>query len=242
MEILWHNENIRYLPLYHGSPNRTHPDGDYRPDPPLTPPVSVETRSVPPRNHVYPYHQEKMAQAQGPQGAPPLILPPARDGKTAEQITDAILGLKCIPTYYDVDRAWVVLGYFRSDKPTLQDFVRNTQDLWSFHVRQNWSRRASQARAYILDALRTMGFVSPHWKVNTRNLFLVEEDSDGRYATLGDPPKRPPRVFKDGREYIQAQAPDASGNSETLARHLESRQWLRFHRYQVSSAVEYTGR
>ncbi|KAK4238328.1 hypothetical protein C8A03DRAFT_33676 [Achaetomium macrosporum] len=90
-------------------------------------------------------------------------------------ITEAILQATA-PTYYIARRAWSILGYHCRDKPTMSDFISEVNALWR-HQAGCRTLRGRRARAYMLDALRTLGFRGPRWNVNVRELDMEQPDA-----------------------------------------------------------------
>ncbi|KAK4442677.1 hypothetical protein QBC34DRAFT_479799 [Podospora aff. communis PSN243] len=184
--------------------------------------------------------------AQHPGGPPPPPPPPrlgndgpvSRRGKTREQITKSILAMK-VPTYFNNNRAWNILGYphnaprraGQAGKPTLDDFTSQMRAQWKFLATYQTSR-AKRARAYILDALRTFGFRSRLWKVDTQDLHIDRRFSDGTYNGLPDPGRGPRKTEENAMLYLQTPAPGPSDAEVNQADVEMQRQWRRFHRYQ----------
>jgi hypothetical protein len=158
--------------------------------------------------------------------------PPHRKvNKSPEKLTDEILACKT-PTYFNVGRAWNILGYYRSPRPTLNDFVVDIEDLWT-RQGQDHSLKGRRARASILDALRTLGFRNANWKANTRHLHADVRHQDGSWLTLPDPPRGGNNYGKsDAREYLAATAPPATNFESSHQRHANALTWSDYHRYQ----------
>ncbi|KAK3319638.1 hypothetical protein B0T19DRAFT_467262 [Cercophora scortea] len=95
--------------------------------------------------------------------------PQKRTGKTRDAIYKDILGSEVLPTFYNRKRARGVLFIQRDPQHP-----------------ETTSRRAAKARAYILDGLRTFGFRSPLWSVNTTGAdmhhLLHPLRNDGTYS------------------------------------------------------------
>ncbi|KAK0724252.1 hypothetical protein B0H67DRAFT_101675 [Lasiosphaeris hirsuta] len=173
-----------------------------------------------------------------------------RNGKSQDLITDGTLRVvnaakksewPAGPTYMNTKKAWHVLGYASRPKPDIEDFVRQVNNLWSFHqtTGEPKDRRAMAARAYMLDALRTLGFRAPHWNAcHTENLHLhpsLASDAGQVYQQLRGPKDRIPpnqRAFNSTALLVQNPAPGASDEGGIWAEVAEMRKWREFHRYQ----------
>ncbi|KAK3690400.1 hypothetical protein B0T22DRAFT_537074 [Podospora appendiculata] len=177
--------------------------------------------------------------------------PEKRTGKTREQIYKDILSSEVLPTFYNWKRAWGVLGYKisprsqpREHRPHLDVFIQEMIAQWLFIQRdprhpETTSRRAAKARAYILDGLRTFGFRSPLWSVNSTDMHVLLDRfrNDGTYGVLPGP--RAGRVgTKDTVENTEIYrgfrviAP-AMTTFEPHDRERSQRvMWIRWHRYQ----------
>ncbi|KAK0714191.1 hypothetical protein B0T26DRAFT_754216 [Lasiosphaeria miniovina] len=115
--------------------------------------------------------------------------PPRRNGRSAEKITEIILSYDAKPTLFNTRRAWTILGYGNSPMPSKANFVRQTNALWNFHSRLQ-TTSAKKASAYMLDALRTLGFRSPRWHVGLPRLRMTEMDrreNPNRFEDLDGP-------------------------------------------------------
>ncbi|KAL2015139.1 hypothetical protein VTK56DRAFT_6205 [Thermocarpiscus australiensis] len=148
--------------------------------------------------------------------------------KTPKQIAEEIL--KCaIPTYYITKRAWNILEYCRRPKPTTDEFIPQANALWR-HQAGLKTLRGRKARAYMLDALRTLGFRNPTWNVNTTELHMRPGDQDGGWNRLPGPGMGS-RGYPDAREYLAAQAPLATDLERGHRFDIENMTWKEFHRY-----------
>lgn len=158
--------------------------------------------------------------------------PHRKTNKSPERLTADILACKR-PTYYNVGRAWNILGYYRSPRPTLASFVLDVEALW---WRQNNDRslKGRRARAAMLDALRTLGFRNYRWRANIDRIHLFVGDQDGSWANLPDPPRGGNNYGKsDAREYLAVTAPAPSIREAWELQHYHLTQtWGQYHRYQ----------
>ncbi|KAH6844753.1 hypothetical protein B0I37DRAFT_406391 [Chaetomium sp. MPI-CAGE-AT-0009] len=154
--------------------------------------------------------------------------PPRRKvNKSPEKLTSEILACKA-PTYYNVGKAWNILGYYQQERPELEDFVEAFNALWN-HQKKLKTLKGRRARAYMIDALRTLRFrksllhtdKKPGWVLG-----LTVNDQDGSWFDLPDPPRGGYNYGKsDAREYLAAVAPRATPN-EHAARGLIERRTL----------------
>jgi hypothetical protein len=149
--------------------------------------------------------------------------------KSPSEITEAILQATA-PTYCIARRAWSILGYHRQDKPSISDFVCQINALWR-HQAACRMLRGRRARAYMLDALRTLGFRSPRWNVNTRELNMRPGDQDGSWKKLPGP-RDGPVGRPDARQYLAATAPPAASTEGEEKQLVDNQLWEDFHRYQ----------
>lgn len=158
--------------------------------------------------------------------------PPRRPvTKSAATLTADILKCK-VPTYYDTKKAWSVLGYHRTPKPLIQDFVPQVNALWG-HQAQLRTLKGRRARAYMLDALRTLGFRNGTWNVNVRDLGLDEGDQDGSWASIAGPGMGGRGIWvSDARLYVGATAPRAAPRERGSRDRVEIAMWRDLHRYQ----------
>jgi hypothetical protein len=138
--------------------------------------------------------------------------PPGRKvNKSPQRLTADILRCQ-VPAYYSVGKAWNILGYYRSARPTLQGFVDDVTALWD-HQATLKTPKGRRARAYILDALRTLGFRNPNFHTERESLRLEVRDQDGSWPDLPDPPQGGNNYGKkDARQYLAAVAPRATRN------------------------------
>ncbi|KAH6649395.1 hypothetical protein F5144DRAFT_4691 [Chaetomium tenue] len=138
--------------------------------------------------------------------------PPKRKvNKSPQRLTADILGCK-VPTYYNVGKAWNILGYYEAPRPTLQNFVNDVSALWD-HQATLKTPKGRKARAYMLDALRTLGFRNPAFHTERNPLRLEVGDQDGSWADLAAPFRGGNNYGKkDAREYLAAVAPRATPN------------------------------
>jgi len=97
--------------------------------------------------------------------------PPTRNGKTKNTIISHIFQLQGIPTYYNVQRAWVILGYRGKPKPAWPVFCGHMNAMWTFITPTDI--RSRRVRAYILDALRALHCYSEAWNPRTPALALT---------------------------------------------------------------------
>lgn len=136
----------------------------------------------------------------------------------------------------DYPRLWQQPDAFQSQ------FVRQTNALWNFHSRLQ-TADAKKARAYMLDALRTLGFRSPRWHVGLPRLRMTEMDrreNPNRFEDL-EGPRVGTTGHGDSRQYLQSEAKIASHNE---AAHMNTRYqtvWHTFHRYQGFTARDRNG-
>ncbi|KAK3345996.1 hypothetical protein B0T25DRAFT_266865 [Lasiosphaeria hispida] len=185
--------------------------------------------------------------------APPVLAdgPFHRNNRTVAQITDATLRVVTAankawltgPTYFNTKKAWHVLGYAGRPKPSIEDFCSQVGQLWDFHASPTndfWTlheRRDLVARAYMLDALRTLGFRSPHWVAALLTLdlhpgFACEDGQLYAYFTPGPKEAIPVQRTKSSLLLAQNPAPDPSREGPLWAEVAEMWTWRKFHRYQ----------
>lgn len=138
--------------------------------------------------------------------------PPKRKvNKSPQKLTADILSCK-VPTYYNVGKAWNILGYYGAPRPTLQNFVDDVSALWD-HQTTLKTPKGRKARAYMLDALRTLGFRNPAFHTERAPLRLEVGDQDGSWGALPAPFRGGNNYGKkDAREYLAAVAPRATPN------------------------------
>lgn len=174
-------------------------------------------------------------------GAGPALVngPPAYTGKTAAENTAAILGEKRKPTYYQQKRAWVILGYgqARLNRPSLAEFRRNVQALWGQLIRHDKSRDSRKARAYILDAMRTLGFRGMKWSTSSKMIHFTEHDGTFSLPTTG--PGKGVFGLDDSHAYCQMEAPAAYTEEIHKQGQFETEQWQKYHRYQGFWSVDH---
>jgi hypothetical protein len=191
--------------------------------------------------------QNKEPQNKEPQNEKPQNEEPQNNGphhrniskKSAAEITEAILQATA-PTYYIARRAWSILGYHRQDKPSISDFVCQINALWR-HQAACRTLRGRTARAYVLDALRTLGFRSPRWNVNLRELGMRTGDQDGSWKKLPGP-RDGPVGRPDARQYLAATAPSAASTEGEEKQLVDNQLWEDFHHYQGFRVKDVGGR
>lgn len=173
-----------------------------------------------------------LVQPQGP--------PRRRITKSAEMLTDNILRCKS-PTYYNVGRAWIILGYHQAPKPTVVEFIGDVGALWKRQATLT-TLRGRRARASMLDALRTLGFRDAKWNTNMHELFITANHQDGSWAMLPDPPRGYYNSGKeDAREYLAATAPRAAPTERYFKDTTECITWRELHRYYGFTVRDATG-
>lgn len=174
--------------------------------------------------------------------------PPRWRDLTTSEITDQILALRSIPSYFNIKRAWVTLGYGNAArKPGEERLCTQINKLWGFHAQVD-SIKAKRARGYILDALRTLGFRSPRWEVNSARLNITVMDRHGHPQMGGDRrlqwrnvpgPQSGTTGVGDARDMYDVRIhpmPHPTLNEIDIMRTLEDFAWRKFHRYQGFTA------
>ncbi|KAK3290205.1 uncharacterized protein B0H64DRAFT_453228 [Chaetomium fimeti] len=168
--------------------------------------------------------------------------PPRRKvDKSPERLTNEILACRA-PTYYNAGKAWNILGYYRQERPGLEDFVEAVDALWD-HQAKLTTLKGRRARAYMIDALRTLGFRGAQFHPDRYSLQLAVDDQDGSWSDLPDPPRGGYNYGKsDAREYLAAVAPRASPREPMrMDLHVQEVMLRDFHLFHGFSEIPWVG-
>ncbi|KAK4221997.1 hypothetical protein QBC38DRAFT_490921 [Podospora fimiseda] len=105
-----------------------------------------------------------------PEPPPPRLVhfPPNYIALNLPEVMHQIVDGRYVPSYGNKKRAWHTLGFptaAGSPKPTKENFENWINELWVF-LHHDTTLRGRKARAYVLEALKTLGYRSPRWHVD----------------------------------------------------------------------------
>ena len=169
-------------------------------------------------------------------------------GKYAHEVRRLILNIKPKPAYFHASRAWNILGYppptkeQKNTKPYDVDwFHSEVKSMWKFLVKHDSTKDGHKARAYILDALNTLGYRLEGFRTSRKELFFHTKGRDQQYLDIEGPTKLKAGHEVDVFDYVwySNTVPNPIPKDEVDA-HQEhvSAQWQRLHRFQGFCAIE----
>ncbi|KAK3986873.1 hypothetical protein QBC44DRAFT_332356 [Cladorrhinum sp. PSN332] len=163
-----------------------------------------------------------------PSATTPANVQSSRDPANPRKAINDILKLKSNPTYYNVRKAWGILGFStKATKPDTQNLLNQVNALWQAIAAID-TRRSRRARAIMIDALRSLGYRSPLWKASSKTL-----DVANLPAILPWPPAQNPGWgSNNATHYLGQHAPSTIQFEHWANRQAEKGVWQDYHRYQ----------